>query len=152
MLAGCGMSAVRVFKSSPFCLYSGKMPWSHAADSGIFALGEGKGGENKINGSISTLQGVKKKNLCSMSWAQLCPLLHTGVYIGRAGLFVSNLQHSIHYQELKCIFLWSLSLPLFVFLPLQLISINRHFLCCLVYSLKVPINFVQNKRTLLNLH
>lgn len=62
-----------------------------------------------MNGSDSTLQGVNK-NPYSMSLVQLCPLLHTGVIIGRAGFIVSNLQHSIRYQELKCIYFFGLFL------------------------------------------
>lgn len=150
MLADCGMSAMRLFKSSPFCLYSGKVPWSHPADSGIFALGEHKGGENKMNGSDSTLQGGQQKSLQQEFGLAMSPVTYWCNYCQNR--VVSNLQHSIHYQELKCIFLGPLSSPLFVFLPLQLISIRRWFLCCLVYSLKMPINFVWNKRTLLNLH
>lgn len=129
---------MRAFKSSPFCLYSGKMPWSHTADSGILPWGRAREGKTTwIQGdsSNSTLQGVSK-NPCGISWAWLCPLLHIGVTLVRIGLF--NLQHSIHYQVLKKIYIFSLSL--FVFFSLQLISISRPFPCCLLYSLTQIIN------------
>lgn len=114
-------------------LIQGFLPWGRAS--------EGKTKWIQGDSSNSTLQGVSK-NPCGISWAQLCALLWIGVTLGRTGLFISNLQHSIHYQVVLYIFFLFFSHSFFVFFLPQLISICRQFLCCLVYSLTQVINYL----------
>lgn len=151
MLAGCGMFAMRVFKSSPFCLYSGKTPWSHAANSGIFALGEGKGGRKKMSAGWQRwfyFTGGQRKSLEHELGPAMSPVTHwCNSWQNRALCLSFTAFHPLSGIKMY-IYFRSLSLPLFVFFLLQLTSITRQFLCCFIYSLKVPINFLYEIREL----